>query len=246
VSKPRVAIFDFAGCEGDELQIVNLEENLLTLLGHIDVVSFREGMKEHSDDYDIAFIEGSCTRESDEARLKEIRKNAKLVVTIGACASIGGINCLKNFRDETTVRKEVYGDKYEMYETYPARPIDAVIKVDFKVHGCPIDRTEFVNIVKSLLADQKPFVPNYPVCVECKKNENVCAFERGQTCVGPITRAGCNSCCVNEGAICWGCRGLVDNPNENAHKEVLDKYGLNLDELKNKFKLYFGNTYQEK
>ena len=246
MSKPRVAIFDFAGCEGDELQIVNLEEDLLALLGHIDVVSFREGMKEHSDDYDIAFIEGSCTRESDEARLKEIRKNAKLVVTIGACASIGGINCLKNFRDETTVRKEVYGDKYEMYETYPARPIDAVIKVDFKVHGCPIDRTEFVNIVKSLLAGQKPFVPNYPVCVECKKNENVCAFERGQTCVGPITRAGCNSCCVNEGAICWGCRGLVDNPNENAHKEVLDKYGLNLDELKNKFKLYFGNTYQEK
>lgn len=238
MTKPRVAFFDFASCEGDQLQVANLEEDLLELLGHIEVVSFREVMKEHSDNYDIAFIEGSCTRASDEGRLKKIRSNAKLVVALGSCATIGGINCLKNARPLDVVRKEVYGDKADLFETYPARPIDAVINVDAKIHGCPIDRTEFVNIVKALLMGKKPFIPNYPVCVECKKNENVCVFEKGMSCVGPVTRAGCNSCCINEGTICWGCRGPIDDPNKDAHREVLDKYGLTVNEVKNKFTLY--------
>ena len=142
MAKPKLAIFDFAGCEGDELQIVNLEENLLALLGHVELVSFREGMKEHSDDYDIALIEGSCTRKEDEERLKKIRANAKAVVAIGSCATTGGINCLKNARPLDQVRKEVYGDKADLFDTYAARPIDAVIEVDAKVHGCPIHRPE--------------------------------------------------------------------------------------------------------
>ena len=127
MTKPRVAIFDFAGCEGDQLQIVNLEEQLLGLLGHIEVVSWREGMKEHTDTYDIALIEGSCTRKSDEERLKKIRANAKVVIAIGACATIGGINCIRNAQKLDWVRKEVYGDKANLFETYEARPIDAVI-----------------------------------------------------------------------------------------------------------------------
>jgi len=238
--KPKVAFFDFAGCEGDQLQVANLEEELLDLLGQVEVVSFREVMKEHSDNYDIAFIEGSCTRLHDEARLKQIRKNAKVVVAIGSCATIGGINSLKNYKDLDEVRRTVYGDKAKLFDTYAARPIDAVIPVDAYVHGCPINRDEFLHVVKSLLLGKKPDIPNYPVCVECKKNENVCAFERGEFCVGPVTRAGCNSCCVNEGTKCWGCRGLVDNPNENSQKEVLIKYGLTVDDAINKFKLYFG------
>jgi sulfhydrogenase subunit delta len=238
--KPKVAFFDFAGCEGDQLQVANLEEELLDLLGQVEVVTFREVMKEKSDNYDIAFVEGSCTRLHDEERLKEIRKNAKYVVAIGSCATIGGINSLKNYKDIEDVRRTVYGDKAKLFDTYAARPIDAVIPVDAYVHGCPITREEFLSVVKSLLLGKKPDIPNYPVCVECKKNENVCAFERGQFCVGPVTRAGCNSCCVNEGTICWGCRGLVDNPNENSEKEVLIKYGLTVDDAIDKFKLYFG------
>jgi len=238
--KPRVAFFDFAGCEGDQLQIANLEEELLTLLGKVEVVSFREVMKEHSDNYDIAFVEGSCTRLQDEERLMQIRKNAKIVVAIGSCATIGGINCLRNYKDSEEVKKIVYGDKAKLFDTYAARPIDAVIRVDAYVHGCPMTKDEFLQVVKSLLLGKKPEIPNYPVCVECKKNENICAFERGQYCVGTVTRAGCNSCCVNEGTICWGCRGLVDNPNENAHQEVLVKYGVTVDDAIDKFKLYFG------
>jgi len=238
--KPRVAFFDFAGCEGDQLQIANLEEELLTLLGQVEVVSFREVMKEHSNNYDIAFVEGSCTRLQDEERLMQIRKNAKIVVAIGSCATIGGINCLRNYKDSEEVKKIVYGDKAKLFDTYAARPIDAVIRVDAYVHGCPMTKDEFLQVVKSLLLGKKPEIPNYPVCVECKKNENICAFERGQYCVGTVTRAGCNSCCVNEGTICWGCRGLVDNPNENAHQEVLVKYGITVDDAIDKFKLYFG------
>ncbi len=238
--KPKVAFFDFAGCEGDQLQIANLEEEILDLLGQVEVVSFREVMKEHSDDYDIAFIEGSCTRLQDEERLKEIRKNASVVVAIGSCATIGGINSLKNYQNMDDVKKIVYGEKASLFDTYPARPIDAVIPVDAYVHGCPMTKAEFLHVVKSLLLGKKPEIPNYPVCVECKKNENVCAFERGEFCVGPITRAGCDSCCVNEGTKCWGCRGMVDNPNENSQKEVLVKYGLSVDDAIGKFKLYFG------
>ena len=237
--KPKVAFFDFAGCEGDQLQIANLEERLLDLLGQVEVVSFREVMKEHSNDYDIAFVEGSCTRMQDEDRLKQIRKNAKIVVAIGSCATIGGINSLKNSKEIESVKRTVYGENAKFFDTYAARPIDAVIAVDAYVHGCPIDREEFLHVVKSLLLGKKPEIPNYPVCVECKKNENICSFERGQFCVGPVTRAGCNSCCVNEGTICWGCRGLVDNPNENSHKEVLIKYGLTVNDAIGKFKLYF-------
>jgi len=238
--KPKVAFFDFAGCEGDQLQIANLEEDILALLDLVEVVSFREVMKEHSDNYDIAFIEGSCTRLQDEDRLRQIRKNAKTVVAIGSCATIGGINSLKNYKEIDDVKKTVYGDQAKLFDSYSARPIDAVIPVDAYVHGCPITKEEFLSVVKSLLLGKKPEIPTYPVCVECKKNENVCAFERGQFCVGPVTRAGCNSCCVNEGTICWGCRGLVDNPNENSEKEVLIKNGLTVDDAINKFRLYFG------
>lgn len=239
MAKPRVAFFDFASCEGDQLTVINLEEALLDVLKLVDIVSFREAMKEHSDSYDIAFIEGSCTREQDEERLKKIRANAKYVVAIGACATMGGINCIKNTRPLEAVRREVYGDKWQDYPTYATRGIDKVIKVDAYVHGCPMTKSEFVKVVKALLTGTKADIPDYPVCVDCKKAGNVCVFEKGQTCVGPITRAGCEACCVTEGAVCWGCRGLIPNPNVDAHKEVLEKYGLTVEELRNKFNLYF-------
>ncbi|MFW6110651.1 MAG: NADH:ubiquinone oxidoreductase [Thermoproteota archaeon] len=238
--KPKAAFFDFAGCEGDQLQIANLEEKLLDLIDIVDVVSFREVMEEHSDDYDIAFIEGSATTPHAAERLKEIRENADIVIAIGSCATIGGINSIRNVQDFKKAQQRVYGDKAGLFESWDkAKAIDAVIDVDHKVHGCPIDRDEFLHVVESIVRGKEPNIPDYPVCVECKLNENICAFERGEFCVGPITRAGCDSCCVNEGTICWGCRGLIDNPNEEAHQEVLEKYGLSVEEVMNKFNLYF-------
>lgn len=238
MGKPRVAFFDFASCEGCQLQVYNLEEDLLKVLDAVEVVTWREAMKGNSDDYDIAFVEGSILRQSDELRLRQIRRNAKILVALGACATIGGINNIKNFQEQEAVRKFVYGNKALDYETYPARPLKAVVPVDFEIHGCPITRKEFTTVLKALLLGKKPEIPNYPVCVECKMAQNICVFEKGKTCMGPVTRAGCEACCVTEGSICWGCRGLVDDPNIHAQVEVLAKYGLSVEDILRKFQLY--------
>lgn len=240
MEKPRVAFFDFASCEGCQLQVINLEEDLLKVVAAVDIVSFREATKEHSDDYDIAFVEGSITRSSDEDRLYEIRTNAKVLVALGSCAVLGGINCIKNFHAPEYYRKFVYGDKALIYETYPARPLKDVVPVDFEIPGCPINRKEFATVVKALLLGKKPEIPNYPVCVECKMAENICVFEKEMTCMGPVTRAGCGACCVTEGSFCWGCRGLVDNPNVDSQREILAKYGLSVRDILGNFRLYTG------
>ena len=237
--KPKVAFFDFAGCEGDQLQIANLEEKLIELTEYFDIVEFREIIEGHRDDYEIAFIEGSCTRPSDEERLRKIRQQAGIVVAIGACATIGGVNSLRNNKPLAEIKAMVYGKRGKNIESYEARPIDAVIPVDYKIHGCPIRGEEFLELCKALLMGQKYSPPNYPVCVECKLAENVCVFEKGMSCVGPVTRAGCQACCVTQGAVCWGCRGLLDDPNTEAHKEVLSEYGLSVQEIINRFDIYF-------
>jgi len=240
LDKPRVAFFDFASCEVCQLQVINLEEDLLQVVGAVEVVSFREAMKGHSDDYDIAFVEGSITRDSDEERLNGIRRSAKVLVALGSCAALGGINCLKNFHDQEYVKKLVYGDKALLYETYPARPLKAVVPVDFEIPGCPINRNEFAMVVKAFLLGKKPEIPNFPVCVECKMAENICVFEKGMTCMGPVTRAGCGACCVTEGSVCWGCRGLVDDPNADSQRDVLATHGLSVQDVLGKFRLYTG------
>jgi len=241
MSKPKIAIFDFACCEGCQLQFVNLEEELLDLLGVADVVEWREAMSEQSDEYDIAIIEGSITRLEDEERLKLIRSRAKILIALGACATIGGVNKLKNnFDDLDEVKKCVYGKdaKKPHLATQPTKSVGEVVDVDFCVHGCPIDRKEFTYIVRSLVMGKTPEIPDYPICVECKANGNPCLWDEGQVCLGPIIRAGCGARCPSNGFRCFGCRGYVDNPNVEAAKDVIDKYNLNLDDLKTKMILF--------
>lgn len=240
--KPRVAFFDFAGCEGDQLQVANLEERLLDLLAHVEVVNFREIMTERSDKYDIAFVEGSITRPEDEERIKEIRKNCKVLVSFGACASIGGINCLKNFLNEADYRSEVYGQNARWYSTYAARPIKRVVPVDMEIHGCPVDKNEFARAVKELLLGKIYQPPTYPVCVECKMAGNVCNYERGKICLGIMTRAGCGACCITEGSFCWGCRGIAPTANVDAAKEVMSRHGFPWSRTQDLMRLYFGDS----
>jgi coenzyme F420-reducing hydrogenase gamma subunit len=189
--RPKVAFFDFTCCEGCQLTVVDSLQDHPELLDAVDIVQFREAISERGEDYLVAFIEGSCTRESDEARLKQIRERAAIVVALGACAHLAGVNALKALHPLDEVRQYVYGDEANWYDTYDARPIDAVIPVDITIPGCPIDRDEFINVVKALLQGKKPPIPDYPVCVECKLKENVCLFARGKVCMGPVTRAGC-------------------------------------------------------
>ncbi len=245
MSKPKVAIFDFACCEGCQLQIVNLEEEILDLLGAADVVEWREAMSEKSDEYDIAIIEGSITRPEDEERLKKIRSKAKVLIALGACATIGGVNKLKNNFDLDEVKECVYKQdaKKPHLNTALTKAADEVVKVDFKVHGCPIDRKEFTYIVRSLLLGKTPEIPDYPICVECKAKGNPCLWESGQVCLGPIIRAGCGARCPSFGFRCFGCRGYVSNPNVDAAKDVIEKYNLSVDDLKTKMVL-FGSTQE--
>jgi len=242
--KPKVAFFDFTSCEGCQLDSLNLDAGeLLDLLSAVDIVNFREVKTIREDNYDIAFIEGSISREAEIVRLQKIREQAKVLVALGACACIGGINCLKNHLTMNEALRIVYGEDAKYYDTIPARPVNAVVKVDYYVRGCPPVTSELIKVIKAILLGKNPEIPNYPVCVECKMAGNVCAFEKGMTCLGPVTRAGCGAICINSGRYCWGCRGLVDDPNIDAEEEVLQKYGLTTAQVVEKFKIY--NTFSE-
>ncbi|WP_035244406.1 hypothetical protein [Desulfonatronovibrio hydrogenovorans] len=239
-AKPKVAFFDFAGCEGDQLQVANLEERLLDLASHIDIVRFREIKSIKQDNYDIAFVEGSITRPEDEPRIREIRDRATILVALGACATIGGINCLKNFLSESEYRATVYGQFSRWYSTYAARPLSAVVRVDMDIHGCPVDRDEFARAVKELLLGKIYSPPDYPVCVECKMAGNICRYEQGKLCLGIVTRAGCKACCVSEGSVCWGCRGPAPDANMDAAGQIMDSHGFSWLDAQDHLRLYFG------
>lgn len=241
MDRPRVAIFDFACCEGCQLQIANMDEQLLSLIALAQPVEWREAMSEKSEEYDIAIIEGSITRQQDEERLKVIRQRARTLIALGSCATHGGVNKLINAFDLAEAKRYVYGDAAEQphLATAPVKAVHEVVPVDIKVYGCPIEIEEFSRLLRELVQGRKPFIPNYPVCVECKLRENVCRYEFNEICLGPITRAGCNARCPSNGMWCFGCRGPVDNPNVNAARDVMEKYGKTIKDLRGKLQLFW-------
>jgi sulfhydrogenase subunit delta len=239
MKKPKVAFFDFACCEGCQLQVANIGEALLDILDIIDVVEFREVMSEKWDQsFDISIIEGSITTPHDVERIKEIRKRSKTIIAYGSCATIGGINGMKNGFPLDDIRKYVYGKDYENFPTIATKPVSDVVRVDYFVNGCPIYPPEFLRVLESALLGIPYQVPDSAVCVECKFNENICMYERGIACLGPITKMGCNSWCINNGNICYGCRGNVSNPAENGFKDVLSKYGIDAKFILTKTNMY--------
>lgn len=211
--KPKIAFFDFTGCEGCQLAVIDALEDNPELLEVVEIVEFREAMSEKNPTYQIAFVEGSCSRLQDEARLLEIRQNADLVIALGACAHIGGVNSIRNTRSNLEIRRYVYGETGIGSDSYPACSIDKVIHIDGFIPGCPIDRKEFIKVVTQLLQKRKPQLPSYSVCFECKLKENACLILEGKPCLGPITRAGCGALCPTFSLGCDGCRGLITNPN---------------------------------
>jgi sulfhydrogenase subunit delta len=240
MAKPKVAFFDFASCEACQLCALDLTpEQLLDLIAVVDIVEFREAMSEKSGNgYDIAIVEGSITRQSDIPRIQKIRETADLLIAFGACAHIGGINAIKNFHSKAAYQQAVYPDDPTKYETDVARAVGEVVQVDAVIPGCPIDTGEFVRVVKNLVLGKKPDIPDYPVCVECKQNENVCVYEQGIQCLGPVIRAGCGARCPSNGGYCFGCRGLIPEPNLNSQQDIMQKYNLTFEQMKDKFKLF--------
>ncbi len=243
--KPKIAFFDFTGCEGCQLTAIDSLQANLDLLEAVEIVQFREAMSERDENYQIAFVEGSYTRTADETRLLAIRGRAKIVVALGSCAHLGGVNTLRNTQSLENVGRYVYGNMWKMFESDSARPVSAVIQIDAYIPGCPIDRDEFVRSVKALLQGRKPAIPDYAVCVECKLKEIGCVVLQGKTCLGAVTRAGCGAICPAFRFGCEGCRGLVSNPNLNWLKTAHVEYGLNKCELAEKLNLFMSYQMME-
>jgi sulfhydrogenase subunit delta len=249
--KLKVAFFDFASCEGCQLQIANLEEAVIDVSNLVDIVSFREVMKEHSDEYDIAVVEGSIMRPMDAERLKKIRKNAKILVALGACACTGCVQRMVNQWPVTESVQVVYdrdpaAKDNPYFANFETKALDEVVPVDVYIPGCPIDRDEFCEVLVALVQGKKPPIPDYPVCVECKKRENVCLFELGKVCMGPVARAGCKAICPTYGAECEACRGYVSHPEENAQTDILEKYGISAEGIMQRKTMFIYRYLEEK
>lgn len=242
--KPTVGFFDFASCEGCQIEFTNYgDAATLELLNHVDVVEFREAMSEKADGrIDIALVEGSFTREADRERLKEIRRRARIVIAYGACAATGGINALKNHQDD--FHEAVYGAnaRDEHLLSGPAQPISSVIKVDYEAKGCPVNKYELLQIISTLLHNAEPLIPTYAVCVECKRNETVCRYEEGDHCMGQVALAGCGAPCPADGIPCEACRGFVEHANlRSLEKVLMDKGGFTQKRAVSKSRMFTAN-----
>ena len=236
--KPRVAVFDFTGCEGCELQLANKEETLVDFLSAIELVQFREVASESSDQYDIALVEGAVTRSDELERLRTIRGRADIVVALGSCACFGGVNKLKNAFDLAEVNREVYGNQSK--PTQEARGIGEVIEVDLMIPGCPVSKAEVERIIQHLVLDVPFSFPAYPVCGECKQRFTVCLVQKGRLCLGPITRAGCNAPCPAGGLGCWGCRGPAEEVNMEGFLAAARELGFDDGEVRERLEMFGG------
>jgi len=237
-NKPKVAVFDFTGCEGCELQLVNKEDTLLDFLTAIDLRGFREASSVINEDYDIALVEGSITRDDEIKRIEKIRSKAKVLVAMGSCACFGGVNQMKNVFDLKKANTEVYGDKPK--DTVKAKALKEVVKVDLNIPGCPISKAEVESIIKHLVWGMPLSFPVYPVCLECKQRFTTCMFEKGQLCLGPITMAGCNAPCPAGGLGCWGCRGPARDPNYESFFTIARERGFSPVEVNERLNFFGG------
>ncbi|MBF0461717.1 MAG: hypothetical protein HQL87_10000 [Magnetococcales bacterium] len=247
--KPKVAFFDFAGCEGCQLAVLNCEDVLLDILGLVDIVEFREAISETAPRFDVAFIEGSIHREEDVERLRGIRARSTYLVALGACACIGNVQARSNFIAPAENFKRVYGEVdrnqaqtdpefWPLWAHTRVRAVKEIVPVDFELRGCPMVPAEFVHLVKALVSGSIPHFPANAVCVECKANENECAFDRGETCMGQITYGGCGAICVTNGYRCDGCRGVLPHANLAAHRQLLREKGLSDALIQNRYRLF--------
>ncbi len=236
--KPRIAVFDFTGCEGCELQLANHEETLADFLRAIEIVEFREISSDRGGDYEIAMVEGSITRSDEIARLMDIRRRTKVLVALGSCSCFGGVNRLKNAYDLNKANREVYGRNPK--ETLPTRSVKEIVPVDLEIPGCPVSKEEVERIVQHLIWGLPIRFPSYPVCLECKQRYTICSFDQGQLCLGPITMGGCNAPCPAGGLGCWGCRGPAADANYDEFFSIVQERGFSDRELDERINFFGG------
>jgi len=213
--KPKLAVWKFASCDGCQLTLLDCERDLLTIAGEIRIAYFPEASRTFlPGPYDLSLVEGSITTPHDEERIHKVRRRSKIVVAIGACATSGGIQALRNFDDVRRFTRAVYPRPEWIQTLKKSTPVADHIQVDYELKGCPIQKTQLLEVITALLAGRKPCIPTYSVCVECKRRGNVCVtVARGVPCLGPVTQAGCGAICPSYDRGCYGCFGPKETPN---------------------------------
>ena len=229
--KPKLAVWKFASCDGCQLSLLNCEDELLAVAGHIDIAYFPEASRAMAKGpYDLSLVEGSVTTPHDVELIQRVRRVSKYLVTIGACATAGGIQALRNFKDVQEFVSIVYAMPEYIETLATSTPIADHVRVDFELRGCPINKEQLLEVISAFLHGRKPNVPPHSVCIECKRRGIVCVMvAHGTPCLGPVTQAGCGAICPAYHRGCYGCFGPQETPNTDSlskwwsHLEVKDQ-----------------------
>jgi len=226
-SKLRLAVFKFASCDGCQLSLLDCEDELVSIAAAVDIAYFIEATSHvELGPYDIALVEGSITTAHDAQRIEEVRRQSKLLVTIGACATSGGIQALKNWANHEDFMRAVYARPDYIATLATSTAIADHVQVDFELRGCPINRHQLVEVLKSLLAGRRPRTPTHSVCLDCKRRGTVCVtVAQGIPCLGPITQSGCGAICPSYDRGCYGCFGPAAQPNCDSLADYLVSTG---------------------
>ncbi|MBI1748849.1 MAG: oxidoreductase [Acidobacteria bacterium] len=213
--KPKLAVWKFASCDGCQLSLLDCEDELLSLVGRVEIANFAEASRAViRGPYDLSLVEGSITTPHDAERIQRVRRDSKRLIVIGACATAGGIQALRNFQDVKEFVSIVYATPDYIATLDKSTPIAAHVPVDFELRGCPVNKKQLLELISALLSGRKPNIPAYSVCVECKQRGTVCVMvARGEPCMGPVTQAGCGALCPSYVRGCYGCFGPMENPN---------------------------------
>ena len=237
MAKAKVAVWKFSSCDGCQLSLLDCEDDLLALAGQIDIAYFLEATSEVVEGpYDVSIVEGSITNLHDAERIHEVREQSGALITIGACATAGGIQALRNFADVGEYTRVVYASPEYISTLRDSTPISAHVPVDFELRGCPINKAQLLEVIGALLAGRRPRVREHSVCVECKQRGTVCVMgAHGTPCLGPVTHAGCGAICPAYDRGCFGCYGPMESPNAAALNAQLAVNGAEQIDL---FRLY--------
>jgi sulfhydrogenase subunit delta len=241
-TKPRIAVFKLSSCDGCQLQLLDAEEALLQLAGAVDIVYFREARShEEPGPYDITLVEGSISTPQQVEEIREIRAASKVLIAIGACATAGGIQALRNWKRDGSHVATVYPNPEYIRSLDTSTPVSAHVRVDLELQGCPIDRGQLLGALTSLLRGVVPRLSTATVCNECKRRGFVCVLvAKGEPCLGPVTRTGCGALCPGFGRACYGCFGPSRSPNTESMTEEFLQLGLSRDEASDRFRFING------
>ena len=237
MAKPRLAVYKFTSCDGCQLALLNAGEAFLILTELVDVVHFAEaGMVEPEAMVDIVFVEGSISTPDEITRIKKIRANAKHLITIGACATAGGIQALRNTASHKEWMASIYATPETIQTLASSTGISSHVKVDWELWGCPVNTHQVLTTVRSLLFGTAPKMNRDTVCIECKRRGNTCVVvTKGEPCMGPVTQTGCGALCPSMGRACYACYGPSENPNTASLAALFKKNGLTNEAIAKQF-----------